>query len=478
MSKRRKLDNENSTNITPQLIRSMKISREALDKKDESKENPSIEENSEKLNPEDDKENSTPKNAIPKSNLKRRCSSFFTPNSKKTETRQFSSSVRNLRNTFDSYDQEKSQFVTNSTKGRSIPMKQGYMFKKCGSSRLYRRKYVTLCSDSLMTYYPSYQAYVDNMYGKSIDLAHVTVKIPGHRTKCQKAGKSAEIEEEDDKEIKVEETRKRGTSIRLKHKEYENENLQQVMQIISLNNNRWQFQLSSEKELVEWVFAIQEQIKSSLASCDISSKARLTRMRYSVPGNLVCADCGEENPDWASLNLGIVICIECSGIHRNLGSHVSKVRSLSLDTWADNHMDIMEAIGNTIANSVWEAELDSHDKPKPESERSQKEKFIHQKYVLKSFIGVQEPGEFACDRLVEAIVESNMNRIVHTLVHHADEICRQFSSDKNLMTSLLSKNTNVGTAQLLIWLKNDHGIYSGEEEKDEGGQACNESILL
>ena len=39
------------------------------------------------------------------------------------------------------------------------------------------------------------------------------------------------------------------------------------------------------------------------------------------------------DPDWASLNLGTVICIECSGIHRNLGTHLSRVRSLDLDEW-------------------------------------------------------------------------------------------------------------------------------------------------
>jgi hypothetical protein len=47
--------------------------------------------------------------------------------------------------------------------------------------------------------------------------------------------------------------------------------------------------------------------------------------------NCICADCGAEDPDWASINLGILICIQCSGIHRSLGVHISKVRSLTLD---------------------------------------------------------------------------------------------------------------------------------------------------
>ena len=45
----------------------------------------------------------------------------------------------------------------------------------------------------------------------------------------------------------------------------------------------------------------------------------------SIPGNDSCADCGARDPDWASLNLAVLLCIECSGFHRNLGVHISKV---------------------------------------------------------------------------------------------------------------------------------------------------------
>jgi Arf-GAP with GTPase, ANK repeat and PH domain-containing protein 1/3/4/5/6/9/11 len=52
-----------------------------------------------------------------------------------------------------------------------------------------------------------------------------------------------------------------------------------------------------------------------------------------IDGNDRCADCSAQQPQWASINLGTLICIECSGIHRKLGSHISKVRSLELDDW-------------------------------------------------------------------------------------------------------------------------------------------------
>ncbi len=75
------------------------------------------------------------------------------------------------------------------------------------------------------------------------------------------------------------------------------------------------------------------------------------------------------DPDWASLNLGALICIECSGIHRNLGTHLSRVRSLDLDEWPLELIKVMSAIGNELANSVWEANTQGRVKPGPDASR-------------------------------------------------------------------------------------------------------------
>ncbi|OBW63782.1 MAG: Uncharacterized protein AUREO_061510 [Aureobasidium pullulans] len=77
-----------------------------------------------------------------------------------------------------------------------------------------------------------------------------------------------------------------------------------------------------------------------------------------LEGNKSCADCKRnKHPRWASWNLGIFICIRCSGIHRGMGTHISRVKSVDLDSWTDEQLQSMLKWGNTRANKYWEAKL-------------------------------------------------------------------------------------------------------------------------
>ncbi|XP_068164513.1 arf-GAP with coiled-coil, ANK repeat and PH domain-containing protein 1 isoform X2 [Antennarius striatus] len=107
-----------------------------------------------------------------------------------------------------------------------------------------------------------------------------------------------------------------------------------------------------------------------------------------IRGNEFCCDCGEPGPDWASINLGVTLCIVCSGIHRSLGVHFSKVRSLTLDSWEPELIKLMCELGNSVINRIYEARIDEMTikKPHPSSPRGDKELWIRSKYVEKKFI--------------------------------------------------------------------------------------------
>eukprot|EP00204_Picochlorum_oklahomense_P001514 CAMPEP_0118799712 /NCGR_PEP_ID=MMETSP1161-20130426/1843_1 /TAXON_ID=249345 /ORGANISM="Picochlorum oklahomensis, Strain CCMP2329" /LENGTH=684 /DNA_ID=CAMNT_0006727453 /DNA_START=170 /DNA_END=2224 /DNA_ORIENTATION=- len=104
--------------------------------------------------------------------------------------------------------------------------------------------------------------------------------------------------------------------------------------------------------------------------------------------NAVCADCGLSGPGarptWASINLGVFLCLRCAGLHRSLGVHVSQVRSCSLDSWHYNQLELMARCGGNVqANKYWEYSLES--KPMFNTV-GELDHFIKDKYVEKKYI--------------------------------------------------------------------------------------------
>uniref|UniRef100_A0A674C409 Arf-GAP with coiled-coil, ANK repeat and PH domain-containing protein n=1 Tax=Salmo trutta TaxID=8032 RepID=A0A674C409_SALTR len=178
-------------------------------------------------------------------------------------------------------------------------------------------------------------------------------------------------------------------------------------------NKSCMLQAESEKLRLAWIQAVQASIASayrettdltvkqmtaspSVSSIDSASEPRERSVRgetilhriQCLPGNEYCCDCGQADPHWASINLGILLCIECSGIHRSLGVHCSKVRSLTLDSWEPELLKLMCELGNSVINHIYEGACEEQGlkKPGPSSSRQQKEAWIKSKYVEKKFL--------------------------------------------------------------------------------------------
>uniref|UniRef100_A0A8C2DKU5 ArfGAP with GTPase domain, ankyrin repeat and PH domain 3 n=1 Tax=Cyprinus carpio TaxID=7962 RepID=A0A8C2DKU5_CYPCA len=450
--------------------------------------------------------------------------------------------------------------------GRAIPIKQGILLKRSGKSlnKEWKKKYVTLCDNGLLTYHPSLHDYMQNIHGKEIDLLRTTVKIPGKRppravaTVAPTASPKANGLTKDRSTLQLgigsggsvagvalgtskEGMHQRSFSVssaeqwseavisttadplssapgmssatspklepppsphanRKKHRRKKStgitkpdglsagnegkgtQNLGVTSNflniycssstkqeesfefiIVSLTGQMWHFEASTYEERELWVQAIESQIFASLQSCESSkNKSRLGSQSDAVTiqsirnmrGNSFCADCDAPNPDWASLNLGALICIECSGMHRNLGTHLSRVRSLDLDDWPVELSMVMTAIGNAMANSVWEGCVEGYTKPGVDSTREVKERWIRAKYEQKLFlVGLPQSDVPLGQQLLRAVVEDDLRLVVLLLAHGTKEEVNETYGDGDGRTALhLScAMANVVITQLLIW---------------------------
>ncbi|XP_036366330.1 arf-GAP with GTPase, ANK repeat and PH domain-containing protein 1 isoform X5 [Octopus sinensis] len=435
-----------------------------------------------------------------------------TPSSTPTQSRK----NRRRSNLFNKKDDEKKLETEKLGSGRVIPIKQGYLYKRShGLNKEWKKKYVALLDDGRLTYHPSLHDYMDEVHGKEINLVRTTVKIPGLRPKGSRgistnpsvmgpASKSTKEKENvmltaydglrdgqqrlqtnmddaivisnssitpgDNKNIG---SKTETPNVKKRHRRAKSGGLKSIdpsqlddsdgyeFIIVSLDSKQWHFEAQSVEERDEWVSAIEQQILSSLQANE-SCKAKNTSATdpasiqaiRNVRGNNCCTDCGATNPDWASINLGALICIECSGIHRNLGTHLSRVRSLDLDEWPVEHIQVMTSIGNIIVNSVWEASLKGRSKPGVNASREDREKWIRAKYECKEFLPPPPYVDIPLNQqLIDALVREDIRNIILLLGHaRAEDINAPYSKDDGRTAlHIAAALGNVVFVQLLLW---------------------------
>ncbi|XP_036306299.1 arf-GAP with SH3 domain, ANK repeat and PH domain-containing protein 1-like [Pipistrellus kuhlii] len=158
-------------------------------------------------------------------------------------------------------------------------------------------------------------------------------------------------------------------------------------------NRRYQFRAEDKQDYITWISVLTNSKEEALTmafrgeqstgenSLEDLTKAIIEDVQR-LPGNDVCCDCGSSKPTWLSTNLGILTCIECSGLHREMGVHISRIQSLELDKLGTSELLLAKTIGNNSFNNIMEGNVPSPSpKPTPMSDMSARKEYIMAKYV-------------------------------------------------------------------------------------------------
>lgn len=221
-------------------------------------------------------------------------------------------------------------------------------------------------------------------------------------------------------------------------------------------------QAESPAQRDAWVLALQQAIEEALKIPEPSrtptsreppqedDDARLLQRDIAgLPGNELCADCRAPNPQWASINFGITLCLGCSGLHRGFCSHVSKVRSLGMDEMEPEVSQVMLDLGNSKVNEILEACAPPDQHPNASTPVPVKQAWLTSKYVERKFVANRDtPKETANAGLLEGVRSGSCVQVLKGVAMGADVNCRTETGVPAL--AYAAQLGNVSIAELLM----------------------------
>lgn len=204
----------------------------------------------------------------------------------------------------------------------------------------------------------------------------------------------------------------------------------------------------TEYETEEWICTIQNAISDRISTfqeiTDLNDKKNGNKIQNNlnnnnkeeindinnkkitnIINNNICADCGAKNPTWLCINWLVIICIDCSAIHRSLGANISKVKGFRLDNISNDYIELLDIIKQEEINAILEKNLKDGEKPIPESEYNIKEQFIIEKYKNKKYLencNLDMNKEEKIKLLINAIEENNLLDIYKYIKQNFDNI--------------------------------------------------------
>ncbi|MXQ89545.1 hypothetical protein E5288_WYG010569 [Bos mutus] len=234
------------------------------------------------------------------------------------------------------------------------------------------------------------------------------------------------------------------------------------------------FTAESEKEKQEWIEAVQQSIAETLSDYEVAEKI------WYNESNRSCADCKAPDPDWASINLCVVICKKCAGQHRSLGPKDSKVRSLKMDAsiWSNELIELFIVIGNKRANDFWAGNLQKDEELHMDCSVEKRKNFITQKYkegrfrkTLLASLTKEELNKALC----AAVVKPDVLETMALLFSGADVMCAT-GDPEHSTPYLLAKKAGQSLQMEFLYHNKfsdfpQHDIYSEGRLNQESSQS-------